>query len=390
MSDRILSVNGGSSSIKFSIFRKNEQLISAFTGSILRIGSPDAALLVRDSQTGQVYRENLKSENLAEAVNQLTDWFSRHQVDNIIAVGHRIVFGMNNSRAENITDDFLVKMEQSSSIDPDHVPGEILLIKAFRGKYPRIPHIACSDSAFHADMPLRSALLPLPRRYFKNGLRRYGFHGISYSYLMQKLKEEKDIHMDGKIILAHLGSGASITAVENGKSMDTSMSFSPTGGFPMSSRSGDLDPGIISFLMKKEKLTSDEFSDMVNHQSGLLGISETTGDMQDLLKVQQTDSQASEAIDIFCYQVRKWMGAFAAALGGLDLLVFSGGIGENAPGIRSNICKDLRFLGIELDENRNNKSEAVISADSSKVKVYVKPTDEELMIAKIVCQTLSI
>jgi acetate kinase len=389
MNARILSVNGGSSSIKFSIFKNKEQLISEYTGNIQRIGFPDTELRTRNSQTGQEYNEVLQINNLTEAVNHLTDWFSRNQINNITAIGHRIVFGMNNSIAECITEGFLTRLEQNFSIDPDHVPGEILLIKAFKEKYPNISQVACSDTAFHADLPRRAALLPLPRRYFDSGLRRYGFHGISYSYLMQKLKEEKNIHVNGKIILAHLGSGASITAVDNEKSIDTSMSFSPTGGFPMSTRSGDIDPGIVSFLMKNEKLTTDEFSDMINHQSGLLGISETSSDMKDLLKVEKSDPRALEAIEIFCYQVKKWIGSFVAALGGLDLLVFSGGIGENAPQIRSSICKGLQFLGIDLNENRNDKSEKIISDGKSKVLVCVMPTDEELMIAKLVCQVLS-
>jgi acetate kinase len=389
MSAVILSINGGSSSIKFSLFKKEEQPVPLFSGHIQRIGINDTVLFVKNLALNKEQRIPVAAKNMQEAATFIMDWLSGNTNESIGAIGHRIVYGINHAQAALITDSLLAELEKSSSIDPDHMPGELLLIKAFKEKYPKIPQVACFDTAFHTTMPIRSTLIPLPRRYFKSGLRRYGFHGISYSYLMQKLAEEKNININGKIILAHLGNGASMVAVKNQQSMDTSMGFSPAGGFPMSTRSGDIDPGIVSFIMKEQSLTPTQFNDVINHQSGLLGISEISPDMQDLLKMEKSDNRAAEAVDIFCYQVKKWIGSFSAVLSGLDVLVFSGGMGENAPVIRSRICEGLQYLGIELDDELNKKSGKIISAQNSQVTVYVIPTDEEFMIAKMVSGVLS-
>lgn len=390
MNARILSINGGSSSIKFSIFEKKEKLIPQYSGVIKRIGFDDAELIIKDMTAEKEHRQSVKAKSVSEAAKVLMEWLGQRQGETITAVGHRIVHGINHADAEIITDDLLTELNKNISIDPDHMPGEMMLIKAFKEKYPEIPQVACFDTAFHTTMPIRATLLPLPRRYLKSGLRRYGFHGISYSYLMQKLSEEKNANTGGRIILAHLGNGASMVAVKNQQSIDTSMGFSPAGGFPMSTRSGDIDPGIVSFIMKDQSLTASQFNNLINRQSGLLGISETSSDMQDLLRTEKSDTRAAEAVEIFCYQVKKWIGSFSAALSGLDILVFSGGIGENASAVRSRICDGLQFLGIELNEKMNDKSEKIISTHNSKVIVYVIPTDEELMIAKMVCRVLSI
>jgi acetate kinase len=386
----ILSINGGSSSIKFSLFKKERQPVPLFSGNIHRIGVKDTELFVRDLLHNREQRRPVDAKNMQEAVAHIMDWLNLNANESIASIGHRIVYGINHSQPALITDSLLAELEKNNSIDPDHMPGELFLVKAFKEKYPGIPQVACFDTSFHATMPLRSTLIPLPRRYLKSGLRRYGFHGISYSYLMQKLGEEKKVNMNGKIILAHLGNGASVVAVKNQQSVDTSMGFSPAGGFPMSTRSGDIDPGIVSFIMKDQSLTASQFNDVINHQSGLLGISETSPDMQDLLKTEKSDNRAAEAVEIFCYQVKKWIGSFSAVLSGLEILVFSGGIGENAPAVRSRICDGLQYLGIELNEALNNKSEKIISAQNSQVMVFVIPTDEELMMAKMVCGVLSI
>jgi acetate kinase len=388
MSAVILSINGGSSSIKFSLFKKDEQPVPLFSGRIQRIGMNDAVLTVKDLAQNKEQRIPVGAKNIQEAAAHIMDWLTLNTNGSIAAIGHRIVYGINHSQAALITDSLLAELEKNSSIDPDHMPGELFLIKAFKEKYPKIPQVACFDTSFHASMPQRATRFALPRRYFDLGLRRYGFHGISYSYLMQKLGEEQNININGKIILAHLGNGASMVAVKNQQSMDTSMGFSPAGGFPMSTRSGDVDPGIVSFIMKEQSLTPTQFNDVINHQSGLLGISETSPDMQDLLKMEKSDNRAAEAVEIFCYQVKKWIGSFTTVLNGLDMLVFSGGMGENAPAVRSRICDGLQCLGIELDEALNNKSEKIISKQNSQVTVYVIPTDEEWMIAKMVSEIL--
>jgi acetate kinase len=251
--------------------------------------------------------------------------------------------------------------------------------------------VACFDTAFHHDLPRVAQLLPIPRRYEAQGVRRYGFHGLSYAFLMGELARLAGREAaQGRVILAHLGNGASLAAVHRGKSMDTSMSFTPTAGVPMSTRSGDLDPGLVWYLARTEGLDAKRFNEMVNFQSGLLGVSETSSDMRDLLEHETQDVRAAEAVALFCYQVKKWIGAFAAALGGLDTLVFAGGIGENAPVVRARICDGLGFLGIVLEEKRNAGNEGVISAETSRVPVRVIHTDEEWMIANTVCRVLGL
>ena len=239
-------------------------------------------------------------------------------------------------------------------------------------------------------MPPVAKLLPLPRKYEAMGIQRYGFHGLSYAYLMEELTRVAGNEIaNGKIILAHLGNGASLAAVKDGKSIDTSMGFTPTSGLVMGTRTGDLDPGVAWFLMQSEKLNAEQFNNLINHQSGLLGISETSSDMQDLLKLQLKDNRAAEAVELFCYQTKKWIGSFAAVLEGLDTIVFAGGVGENAPEVRSRICSGLQFLGIELDEKRNMENDNIISNDKSRVTVRVIQTNEELMIEKSVYKVLN-
>jgi acetate kinase len=240
-------------------------------------------------------------------------------------------------------------------------------------------------------MPRVAQQLPIPRRFEALGVRRYGFHGLSYAFLIEELERLAGPQAArGRVILAHLGNGASLAATYEGKSMDTSMGLTPTGGVPMSTRSGDLDPGLVWYLARTEDITPRKFNEMVNFEAGLLGISETSSDMQDLLERETEDVRAAEAVALFCYQVRKWIGAFTAALGGLDTLVFAGGIGENAPVIWARVCDGLGFLGIELEEKQNVANAAVISAEASRVTVRVMHTDEEWMIAKTVCSVLGL
>ena len=234
-------------------------------------------------------------------------------------------------------------------------------------------------------------MLPIPRRYEEQGVRRYGFHGLSYAYLMEELERlGGEGTARGRIVLAHLGNGASLAAVRDGKSIDTSMGFTPAAGLPMSTRSGDLDPGLAWYLARTAGMDAGEFNRMTNFQSGLLGVSETSSDMRDLLECEPHDVRAAEAVALFCYQAKKWIGAFAAALDGLDTLVFAGGIGENAAPVRARICEGLGFLGIELDERRNAAHAGLISATGGRVAVQVIRTDEELMIAKTVCRVLGL
>jgi acetate kinase len=296
---------------------------------------------------------------------------------------------MQHAEPELITKALLDDLRGISPYDPDHLPGEIELIETFRQRHPELPQVACFDTAFHRTMPRVAKLFPIPRCYDARGVQRYGFHGLSYAYLMEELARLGDpAAATGRVILAHLGNGASMAAVRDGKSIDTSMGFTPTAGLVMSTRSGDLDPGLAPYLARTEHMTTNEFYEMVNHKSGLLGVSEVSSDMRDLLAQEADDNRAAEAVALFCYQAKKWIGSFAAALGGLDTLVFAGGIGENAPLIRTRICEGLGFLGIELSESRNAEAPGVISTDASRAMVRVIRTDEDLMIARSVCRVL--
>jgi acetate kinase len=296
---------------------------------------------------------------------------------------------MRHTAPELVTRDLLDELHRLRPYDPDHLPREIELIETFRQRYPKLPQVACFDTAFHHTMPRVAKLLPIPRRFDAKGVQRYGFHGLSYAFLIEELARVAGAQAaHGRVILAHLGNGASLAAVRGGQSLDTSMGFTPTAGLPMSTRSGDLDPGLAPYLARTEQVTTKQFYDMVNHESGLLGVSETSSDMRDLLSRETGDVRAAEAVALFCYQAKKWIGSFAAALGGLDTLVFSAGIGENCPSIRARICDGLGFLGIELDQTRNAENAEVISTAAGRVAVRVIRTDEELMIARSVIRVL--
>ncbi len=390
---RILTINGGSSSIKFALFEAGESLKRTLAGSIERIGQPEATFVVHSHEQTDNFSKSVTAKNHTQAVGLLMDWIEeRIGRGNINAVGHRVVHGGPKYIApQRITAEMVEELHQLEPFDPEHLPEEIQLTEAFFHRYPDLPQIACFDTAFHRDLPRVARILPIPRRYETRGVHRYGFHGLSYAFLMEELaRVDGQPAALGRVILAHLGNGASLAAVHEGKPVDTSMGFTPSAGVPMSTRSGDLDPGLVLYLAKTENMHPKQFNEMVNLQSGLLGVSETSSDMVDLLEHETEDIRSAEAVALFCYQVKKFIGGFAAALGGLDTLVFSGGIGEHAPAIRSRICSGLHFLGIELDEKRNTENQAVISIENSQVKVRVMHTDEEWMIAKTTCQVMGI
>ena len=388
--NNVLTINGGSSSIKFALYEVDLRLNKLLSGEVENIGQKNAALRFKNPADHQHHKIDIKSDNYESAANQLIDWLEK-QVDfeQVKGIGHRVVQGLEHTKPEKITDELLEGLKKISAYDPEHLPEEIKMIAIFRKRYPDLVQIACFDTSFHTTMPAVAKLLAIPRRFEAEGIKRYGFHGLSYAYLVEQLDlEEWNETLRDRVILAHLGSGASLAAVKDGKSIDTSMGFSPAAGIPMGTRTGDLDPGVAWYLMKSEALSPKQFNHLVNHESGLLGISETSADVRQLLKVEETNNRAAEAIELFCYQTKKWIGSFAAALHGLDTLVFSGGIGENSPEVRERICHGLKFLGIELDREKNYNNGPVISSDISIVSVRVIPTNEELMIARSVCHLL--
>jgi acetate kinase len=388
---RILTINGGSSSIKLALFEADHSLRRILEGKIERIGLPEATFTLRGLDKAENFSWEVTAPDHTAAAAVLMHWVEeRFERGGLAAVGHRVVHGgPKYSEPQRITKEMMEELHDLEPFDPEHLPEEILLAEAFHRRFPDLLQVACFDTAFHRDMPRVARILPIPRRYDRKGVQRYGFHGLSYSFLMEELERlagPKAVR--GRVILAHLGNGASLAAVQDGKPIDTSMGLTPTAGIPMSTRSGDLDPGITWFLARTEKMSAKKFNEMVNVQSGLLGVSETSSDMQDLLSREKEDSRAAEAVALFCYQVKKWIGAFTAVLGGLDTLIFTGGIGENAPAVRARICDGLEFLGIELEENQNAANAGVISAGDSRVAVRVIRTDEEVMIAKMVCRLL--
>jgi acetate kinase len=392
-SPRILTINGGSSSIKFALFGVGDPPERLLEGGIDRIGQPEATLRVKGLNGADNFSRLVTAPDHSAAVDALMNWIvERTGQDALTGIGHRVVHGgPTYSHPQRVTPEMIEVLSRLSPFDPEHLPEEIMLIEAVRRRFPDLPQVACFDTAFHHDLPRVARLLPIPRRYEAQGVRRYGFHGLSYEFLMGELARVAGSEAArGRVVLAHLGNGASLAAVRDGKPMDTSMGFTPVAGVPMSTRSGDLDPGLFWYLARTEGLDAKRFNEMVNFHSGLLGVSETSSDMRDLLDREAHDVRAGEAIALFCYQIKKCIGAFAAALGGLDTLVFAGGIGENAPKVRARICEGLPFLGIEIDDDRNAANSDVICVPGGRVTVRVIRTDEELVIARSVYEILGL
>jgi len=382
----ILTINGGSSSVKFAIYKTGKVPGRLYSGEIKRIGLAGMAFNLKGS-TASI---PCKGNDFISTISCLIKWLKETDNIQITAIGHRVVHGMQHTEPCHITPYFLKELKKIIPFDPDHLPAEIKLIEAFLEHFPDIKQFACFDTAFHRTMPAVAKVLPIPRRFTEMGIHRYGFHGLSYQYLINELEKQAGKKTaNGLVVLAHLGNGASLAAVYKGKSIDTSMGFTPAGGIPMSSRSGDIDPGVAWIMMKTENLSPKQFNHLVNHESGLIGVSGTSGDMNDLLQQEKKDERSADAVNLFCYQVKKWIGAFAAALGGIDTLVFAGGIGENSPVIRTRICEGLDFLGIELNEKQNQKSASIISKNRGRVCVRVIPTNEEFMIATIVAEKIN-
>jgi acetate kinase len=372
----LLAINAGSSSIKYAVFRVDGGVPSRrHRGRVDRLEA----------------RAGTTTAPFVEAAEEIVRTLrARGELESLAGIGHRVVHsGVRPLDHQRVTPELLEELRAARPLDLAHLPAEIALIEAFGTRFPALPQVACFDTAFHRGLPRRAQQLPIPRRFDAAGVRRLGFHGLSYAYLLEELARTAGADAArGRVILAHLGAGASLAAVHEGRPLDTSMAFTPSAGLVMATRPGDLDPGVLVYLQRTEGLDADALDELVSRGSGLLGVSGTTGDMQDLLARRESDARAAEAVDLFCYQARKWIGAFAAALGGLDTLVFSGGIGENAPAVRAQICDGLGFLGLNLDPDRNRRSDAVISSPDSQVTARTIRTDEELMVVRIVQRIL--
>lgn len=381
----ILAINAGSSTIRFALFQPGLETERVFEGCIDGIGTGSGRFNVTGPSAAESFSRHFGIPERFSAAHVLMDWLAE-RVDPaaLDAIGHRVVHGGPAYwEPQLLTAAMRQDLHKLSSFDPEHLPMELLMIDTLHLRFPNVLQVACFDTAFHHAMPRLARIVPIPRRYEAHGVRRYGFHGLSCAFLIEELERLAGRPVaHGRVVLAHLGGGASMTAVRDGNSVDTSMGLTPAGGLPMASRSGDLDPGLGWYLARTEQMSPASFNHMVNHDSGLLGVSETSGDMLALLAAQDGDARAAEAVALFCYQARKTVCALAGALEGIDTLVFSGGIGEHAAEVRARICDGLGFLGVELDPGRNASHAPVISSDASKVGVRVIHTDEQLIIAR--------
>ena len=384
---RLLTINTGSSSLKAALYRLQEDATETpeLRAEASRIGGRGGGLRLADAR-GETADE--RQDDLPDHAAALDALLSRLRdrgldQDDLTAVGHRIVHGGDRYREpQRVAPEVVADLRALVPIDPNHLPQAIAAIEAVGRAYPAVPQVVCFDTAFHSRMPRVARLYALPRDLAEGGVVRYGFHGLSYEYVMEELRRLDPEAYDGRVVVAHLGNGASMVAVWGGVGVDTTMGFTPTGGLVMGTRSGDLDPSVPLFLLEEWGLTVTEVSDLVNKQAGLLGVSGTSADMRDLLDREASDPRAAEAIALFCYGAKKFLGALAAALGGLDALVFTGGIGEHAGLVRERVCEGLAFLGIRLDRGRNAAHAPVISSDAAAVTVRVVPTDEDLMVAR--------
>jgi acetate kinase len=393
MPPSVLTINAGSSSIKFALFDAVSSPTLQLNGEIERVGQPGSTIKWKARDDSNSQRRPVEGTNREGSLAPLMQLLKQQiGFDSIHGVGHRIVHGgPDYAEPQAVTPQVISELRRLSPLDPKHLPAEIELIESCMRSLPGVPQVVCFDTAFHHDLPRRARLLPVPLRYETQGIRRYGFHGLSYSFLLGEVARlAGGDAARGRIILAHLGSGASMAAVHEGRSIDTTMAFTPAAGLVMGTRCGDIDPGFLVYVMRSQGANAQTIDDLVNSQSGLLGLSETSGDMRDLMDREKSDPRAHDAIEVFCYQAKKWIGGLSAALGGLDLLVFSGGIGENSPQVRTRICQGLEFLGIRLDDARNEHGADLISLDAAPVAVRVIRTDEELVIARAVCAILKL
>ncbi len=383
-SRRILTINTGSSSLKAALYDLGDDEQLTIQALVERIGLSGGHIRVNAADGATLLDEQRALPDHAAALRALFAWLQAQQrADGLDAIGHRVVHGGSRYSAPHLIDAALLQaVRDLIPVDPEHLPQAISAIEAAQQAYPDIPQVACFDTAFHRAMPRVAQIYALPRRLADEGVIRYGFHGLSYEYIMAVLRAEDSGAAGGRVIIAHLGNGASMAAVQGGKSVETTMGFSPTGGLVMGTRSGDLDPGVLLYLLQSQGMDAATLNQLVNHQAGLLGVSGTSADMRDLLNREASDPAAAEAIALFCYQARKFVGALAAALGGVETLVFTGGIGEHAAPIRSRICAGLEFLGIGLNPERNAAHAPIISNEGGRVVVRVMKTNEDLMLAR--------
>ena len=387
---RILAMNQGSSTLKAALYNvhQTEELLLS-----VAIDEPKGAtgqLKIADGRGSTIFQTKVKTSPPDAPLDLMFRWLADHGYSSqLAAVGHRLVHGgPRYHKPLRINGKVSHELKRLIALDPEHLPQALRDIRFVAKKFPRLPQVACFDTAFHSSLPQVARMYALPRKLYSDGIRRYGFHGLSYEYIVQDLGLMDPQLAHGRVIIAHLGNGASMVAIRDGKSLDTTMGLTPLEGLVMGTRSGDVDPGALIYLQAQKKLSLNALDHLLNKQSGLLGVSGTTSDMRELLRKSSTDPRAAEAVDLFCYRAKKYVGAYAAALSGLDILVFAGGIGEHAFAVRERICHGLEFLGIQLDAKLNRANAPVISSSRSRVRVRVIQTDEDRIIVRHVLSVL--
>ncbi|HLT56237.1 MAG TPA: acetate kinase [Bacillota bacterium] len=386
--NNVLAVNAGSSSLKFQLIRMPEEEVVA-KGVVERIGLADSIFTIeakgeKDKTVGDIPNHGIAVKKLLDAL------ISKDVVksfDEIHAVGHRVVHGGEYfSDSVLITDDVIAKIEETSELAPLHNPANLTGIRAFKEILPNVPMVAVFDTAFHQTMPESSYLYSLPYEYYKKyGIRKYGFHGTSHKYVTERAAEILDVPIENlRLISCHIGNGASITAVQGGKSIDTSMGFTPLAGVTMGTRSGDVDPALIPYIMEKTGKTADEVINVLNKESGMLALSGFSSDLRDIEAQADTNPRAELALNVFAERIHKYIGSYAAKMSGVDAIIFTAGVGENSPTVREKILNGLEFMGVYWDPRRNDVrgKEHLINYPHSPVKVLVIPTNEEVMIAR--------
>jgi acetate kinase len=377
----LLTINTGSSSLKAGVYRAEMPPLAASALEIERIGHDGCRLRLSDETGKTIEEREIAAADHRAALQIALDRLAPGEGEAPwLAIVHRLVHGGPDFTAPvRIDDRVFEELTEVVPLAPNHLPQALNAIEATRLRFPEIPQIACFDTTFHHTMPRVATLVPLPER---PGLRRYGFHGLSYESVLETLRDENPTLAEGRLIVAHLGNGASMAAIRNGGSVETTMGFTPAGGLVMGTRTGDLDPGVLLYLLRQEKLQPDELGQLINHHAGMTGISGGSGDMRDLLAREANDPRAADAVALFCYQAKKFLGGLTTALGGLDGLIFTGGIGEHAAPVRERICADLGYLGIAIDPQRNLDQDAVLSPEGAPVTIRIVHTDEDRMLAR--------
>ncbi|EUK18753.1 acetate/propionate family kinase [Commensalibacter papalotli (ex Servin-Garciduenas et al. 2014)] len=393
MADSVLIINAGSSSLKFSLYREDakQEFVCSTNGLLEGIGTNKPHLIIKDNKKNILYEKNWIDPKLFQSsargalFDETMEWLFTHLGnDQIIGIGHRFVHGGSKYSAPAIANEKVYEdLKALTPFVPLHQPGSLSPMRVMLDKRPEIVQVACFDTAFHATMPDYAKRFALPRKYYDDGVRRYGFHGLSYQYIVQYLQETNSPLANGKVIVAHLGNGASVTAIHNGKCIDTSMSFTPLDGLVMGTRTGHIDAAIILYMLQEEKLSADEIQDLIWKKSGLLGVSEVSSDMRDIVEEVNTNGTnavyAKQALDLFTYRLVGEIGRLVTSLQGFDGLIFTAGIGEHSSTLRFEVCKALEWLGVNIDKEANNSGDLIISKPESKILVQTIPTNEELI-----------